>query len=376
MADPRQKDLARVLVHHSCRVQPGEKVLVEASDVPAEFLSVLLQEICDAGGLPILEQKTQLVQRKLLHNATEARIKAIAEIELHRMKQVQCYMAIRGIYNSKELSDVPGDKMSLYEKLWVHPVHLEQRVRHTKWVILKIPSPQFAQMAKMPMEAFEDFFYRVCTKVDWAKANKAMVPLKELMLKTDKVHIKGPGETDLRFSIKGIGAEPCGGQMNIPDLECFSAPVKDSVEGIMAYNTASSYRGFTFENVKLKFSKGKIVEATANDTKRINEIFDTDPGARYVGEFSLAFHPYILEPMDDILFDEKIAGSLHFTPGAAYEGIADNGNRSSVHWDMVLIQRPEYGGGEIYFDDKLVRKDGRFVIPELEGLNPENLKME
>ena len=105
----------------------------------------------------------------------------------------------------------------------------------------------------------------------------------------------------------------------------------------------------------------------------MNKVLDTDAGSRYVGEFSFGLNPYILTPMKDTLFDEKIAGSFHMTPGRCYDE-APNGNQSAIHWDLVCIQRPEYGGGEIYLDGVLVRKDGRFVLPELAGLNPENLK--
>jgi aminopeptidase len=373
MADSRYADLARVLVRYSTAVKPGENVLVEAFDVPDEFVAVLVQEVCDAGGNPILERKSQLVQRKLYLNANEDRMNLIADCELYRMKKVQCYIGVRGIFNAKELSDVPGDKMGLYERLWMQPVHMDQRVPFTRWVVLRFPSPPMAQMAKMSMETFEDFFYKVCTQVDWAKASKAMDPVVEFMNKTDKVRIVSPG-TDLTFSIKGIPAKKCDGHMNIPDLEIFTAPVKDSVNGVIQYNTPSSNRGFTFENVRFRFEKGKIVEATANDNKRLNAILDTDEGARYIGEFALGFHPYVDEAMDDILFDEKISGSLHFTPGNAYENDADNGNRSAVHWDLVLIQRPEKGGGEIWFDDVLIRKDGIFVHDTFKGLNPENLR--
>jgi aminopeptidase len=375
MPDPRYLDLARVLVRYSIELKPGEKVLVETTDIPAEFVAVLVKEICDVGGLPLLEMKSQYVQRKLLQNATEARMKIIAECELDRMKKMDAYIAVRGIFNAKEFSDVPGDKMSLYERLWLQPVHLEQRVQHTKWVVLRFPSPQMAQMAKMSLEAFEDFYYRVCTKVDWAKASRAMDPAVAFMKKTDRVHIVGPG-TDLRFSLKGIDVQKCDGHKNIPDLEIYTAPVRDSVEGVIQYNTGSSLRGFTFENVRFKFSKGKIVEATANDNARLQSVLDTDEGARYIGEFALGFHPYIMDAMDDILFDEKINGSLHFTPGNAYVGEADNGNRSAIHWDLVLIQTPEKGGGEIYFDDTLIRKNGRFIHEAFTGLNPENLRIE
>jgi aminopeptidase len=195
-----------------------------------------------------------------------------------------------------------------------------------------------------------------------------MKALNDLMSRTDQVHLKGPG-TDLRFSIKGIGARSCGGSRNIPDGEVFSCPVKDSVEGHIQYNAPTVYLGQSFDQVRLAFRKGRITEATANHTRRLNEILDSDAGARYIGEFAIGFNREIKEPMRDILFDEKIAGSFHFTPGQAYEGIADNGNRSQVHWDLVNIQRPDYGGGEIWFDGVLIRKDGKFLLPELKPLN-------
>jgi len=237
-------------------------------------------------------------------------------------------------------------------------------------VVMRYPNPSMAQMANMSNAAFEDFYYRVCG-LDYPKMSQAMEPLAKLMARTDRVHIKGPG-TDLRFSIKGIGSVKCDGHVNLPDGECYSAPVKESVEGVIAYNTPSLYQGVTYDNIRFTFEKGKIVLAESSDGARMNAVLDSDPGARYIGEFSLGFNPYVLTPMKDTLFDEKIAGSLHFTPGNSYE-TADNTNRSSVHWDIVLIQRPEYGGGEVWFDDVMIRKDGRFVLPELSGLNPENL---
>lgn len=228
-----------------------------------------------------------------------------------------------------------------------------------------------AQAASMSISGFEDFYFDVCN-LDYRHMSRAMDPLVELMNRTDKVRIVSPG-TDLSFSIKDIPAVKCAGTLNIPDGEVFTAPIRDSVQGTISYNTPSVYSGSSFEHIKFHFEQGKIIEATSNNSKRLNEILDVDEGARYIGEFSIGFNPYIQYPMKDILFDEKIDGSLHFTPGQAYED-ADNDNRSSVHWDLVLIQRPDFGGGEIYFDDILIRKDGRFVISELEMLNPENLK--
>ena len=281
----------------------------------------------------------------MLFNTDETHAKTVRDIELSRMKKCNAYIAVRGAHNSTENSDIPSEKLSMYSRT-LRPV-LNYRVNKTRWVVIRWPNGSMAQGAGMSTEAFEDFFFRVCT-MNYAKMAKAQKPLIKRMGKADKVHLKGPG-TDLRFSIKGLGAVGCAGDRNIPDGEVFSCPIKKSVNGVIQYNTPSIYAGTRFENMRLEFKNGKIINATASDTKRINEIFDTDPGARYIGEFSLGFNPHIKEPMCDILFDEKIAGSLHFTPGQAYEE-CDNGNRSAVHWDMVLIQRPEYGGGEVILD--------------------------
>jgi aminopeptidase len=285
------------------------------------------------------------------------------------MKRVQAYIAIRGAANASENADIDSDCMALYSKT-LRPV-LDYRVNKTRWVVLRWPTPSMAQSASMSTEAFEDLYFNVCT-MDYHRMAKAMAPLQRRMKRADHVHITAPG-TDLRFSIKGIGAVKCEGVRNIPDGEVFSCPVKDSVQGYITFNTPTIYSGTKFENVRLEFRDGKIIDARSNNTKRLNEVLDTDAGARYIGEFSLGFNPHILSPLCDILFDEKIAGSLHFTPGQAYE-VADNGNRSAVHWDMVLIQRKEWGGGEIYFDGELIRKDGVFVPKDLKLLNPENLK--
>ncbi len=371
MKDPRFEKLADVIVRHSCELQPGEKILIEAVDIPEELTVAIIRRAVEAGGIPLVTSKQVRVLRELYRNASEESMRLAGEVEAYRMRQVQAYVAVRGGLNSAELSDVPDEKMKLYRRYWWKPVHQELRVPKTKWVVLRYPHPSMAQQANMSTEAFEEFYFRVCT-LDYDKMARAMQPLKERMEATDEVHILGPG-TDLRFSIRGIPAIPCSGERNLPDGEVFTAPVRDSVEGTVQFNTPTIYQGITFENVRLVFKAGKIVEATAGDkTEQLNKILDSDEGARYTGEFSFGLNPYILQPMKDILFDEKIAGSFHLTPGQAYDE-ADNGNRSEIHWDMVCIQRPEYGGGEIYLDGELVRKDGRFVAEDLQALNPENL---
>ena len=370
--DSRIETLAHNLVHYSLKVEPYEKVLIHNTGRSTNPLAkALINEVYKAKGIPFSWYTEPELQRGIFLNCEKEQLALMAQVDSELMKQMDCYVGIRGGDNVTELSDVPSQCMAAYNQIYNTKVHHEIRVPHTKWVVLRYPNHSMAQLANQSLEAFEDFYFNVCN-LDYSKMNESMQHLKALMERTDKVHITGP-KTDLTFSIKGIPAIPCAGEMNIPDGEVFTAPVKDSINGILTYNTPAVYQGFTFSDISLTFQDGKIIKATANDTKRINEVFDTDEGARYVGEFAIGVNPYIIHPMKDTLFDEKIMGSFHFTPGNCYEE-APNGNESSIHWDLVCIQTEEYGGGEIYFDDVLIRKNGRFVIPELYCLNPENLK--
>ena len=368
MNDPRITRLAEILLDHSCRVTKGQKVLIEAFDLADPSLVCRLVELAaDRGVIPIVDTKQNAVLRSMYKTGTEASLDFAGQIERARMEQVDAYIGIRGAHNSSELADVPPEKMDLYSKHWWKTVHTEIRIRKTKWVVLRYPTPSMAQSARMSTEAFEDFYFAVCT-TDYAKMARDQQPLAKRMENADKVRIVGPG-TELEFSIKDIPVIPCNGQCNIPDGEVFTAPVKTSVNGVITFNTKSLYQGTVFEGIKFEFEKGKIVKATcANEPERLEKILNSDEGARYIGEWSLGCNNSVRHPMLDTLFDEKIAGSFHLTPGNAYDE-ADNGNRSQVHWDLVLIQRPDYGGGEIWFDNELLRKDGRFVPTDLEPLN-------
>jgi aminopeptidase len=372
MKDPRFDKLANVIIEHSTRLQKNEKILIEAIDIPEEMVAALLRKIKSVGGVPLVTVKQNRVIRELYNVESEEAMQLAGEFEAARMQKMDAYIALRGSHNIAELSDVTDDGMKLYQQHWWHPVHIGVRVPHTKWVVLRWPSSSMAQQANMSTEAFEEFYFNVCT-LDYGKMSTAMDALVARMEAADQVHIKGAG-TDLLFSIKDIPVVKCAGEKNVPDGEVYTAPVRTSVYGTLAYTAKTIYRGVVHEGIKLEFKDGKIINATSDKTEELNKVLDTDEGARYIGEFALGVNPYITKPMLDILFDEKISGSFHFTPGGAYEDDADNGNRSKVHWDMVCIQTPEYGGGEIYFDGELIRKDGMFVAEDLKALNPENLK--
>ena len=373
MKDIRIEKLAYNLVNYSCRLKKGENILIKVYGEGEErsLVMAIINEVYKVGGNPFVWNHDPQIMRELLKKCNDEQIKTWAESDLMLMKKMDAYIGLWGGNNNAENSSIKEENYKIYEKLYLDPVHMHQRVKNTKWVVLNYPTSSMAQQASMSTDEFEDFYFKVCN-LDYSKMDKAMNNLVNLMNKTDKVKIIGEG-TNLEFSIKNIPAIKCAGIMNIPDGEVFTAPVRDSVNGVLSYNTPSLYSdGFTYENIKLEFKNGKIVNASANDNERINKIFDTDEGARYIGEFAIGVNPYITKPMKDTLFDEKIMGSFHFTPGACYDE-APNGNKSTIHWDLVCIQTKEYGGGEIYFDDVLIRKDGVFVIDELKCLNPENL---
>jgi aminopeptidase len=372
MGDPRHARLAKLLVEYSCSLKQGEVLLLDMVDVPDEMTVALIRATRAAGGIPLVELRHSRVTREVQRGTDAAHARLVRDVEMARMRKVDAYIAIRGAHNASEGSDVPPEAQKLFAKT-MRPV-IDRRINHTKWCVLRWPTPSMAQAANMSTEAFEDFYFDVCT-MDYERMAKAILPLKKRMEKADRVRIVGPG-TDLRFSIQGIGAKPCEGVRNIPDGECFTCPTLKSSEGVITFNTPTIYSGTKFEGIRLELKGGRIVKATCSggSEKRLNEILDTDAGARSIGEFSLGFNPYIQNPMCDILFDEKIAGSLHYTPGQAYEDPdPGNGNKSAVHWDMVLIQRKEWGGGEVWFDDELIRKDGLFVPKDLLGLNPDKL---
>ena len=369
--DHRIQKMASSLVNYSCRVKTGEKVLIECiGNSPQDLVKALIREVYKAKGIPFVIFGNNSVTREILKNCTDEQLSAMADFDLYRMKQMNAYIGIRAHDNVSELSDASPEKMKMFSSKYSWPV-TEQRVKNTKWVVLRWPNNSMAQLANTSLESFEDFYFDVCN-LNYKKMSKAMDSLTALMQKTDTIRLKGIG-TDLTFSIKGIPAIKCAGEMNIPDGEVFTAPIRNSVNGTITYNTPAVFQGVTFENIFFEFKEGKIVNAVSNDTERLNKILDTDEGSRYIGEFAFGVNPYIIKPMKDGLFDEKISGSIHLTPGCCYDE-AQNCNKSSIHWDLVYIQTPEYGGGEIYMDGRLIRKDGLFVAPELLMLNPENLK--
>lgn len=370
MEDPRIRKFAKFLINKAVYIKKDEKILIELHGKQTNLLKILVEEAYNAGAKPFVHIFDYEVEGALIQGSSEEHMEEIASYELSRMKDMDAYIDIRATDNITVWNKVSDENNGYYRKYYWGPIHLSERCNNTKWSVIRYPNDAMAQLAGMSTEEYEDFYFAACL-VDYEKMGNAMKNLCNLMDETDKVHIIGPG-TDIKFSIKDIPCYAMHGNNNIPDGEVYTAPVKDSVNGYITYNTPAPYDGFVYQNVYLEFKDGKIISCKSNNIDRMTKIFDIDEGARYVGEFAIGVNPVINKAIGDILFDEKIAGSFHITPGNSYDNTS-NGNKSSVHWDLINIQTPEYGGGEMYFDDVLVRKDGKFVLPELLCLNPENL---
>lgn len=358
--------LAKTITDYSIDVKANEKVLIIYYDDNAkDLVKELIRCINLKYAIPSYKRVDKQLDALLLRQNSEDIINVLINQFKFEIESFNSIIYIRSTQNEYEEKSIPMDIKNLYNSLKRPYDYI--RINERKWVILNYPTLMDAYKAKMSIDEFYNYAFDVMN-VDYSNMRNKLEPLKDLMEKTDKVRMIGPN-TDINFSIKGMPAIICCGNANIPDGEIYTAPIKDSVNGIITYNTPSPYRSNVYNNISLVFENGKIVSATCDgDNKLLNEIFDTDKGARYIGEFSFGVNPKILYPMGDILYDEKIKGSIHFTPGMAYAN-CDNGNRSDIHWDLVWIQREEYGGGEVYFDDVLVRKDGIFVLDELKDLN-------
>lgn len=364
--DKRLEQLSNTIVNYSIKVKENDRVLIQYESSNCNpLIKYLIKDIYKNKGIPFVKLIDNELDTLIKEEANSNVMDEIVKMKQYEVDNFDCF--IRICYTENEYEDKNVDT-SIRKELGAKSREVDDiRTNERRWVLLNYPSLVDAYKSKMKYDEFYNFSMDVMN-VDYESLNEKIKPLKDLMEKTDKVRIIAP-DTDITFSIKGMNAVPCCGTANIPDGELYTAPIKNSVNGVIAYNTPSPYRGNIFNNIRLEFKDGKIINATSlENQKELEEIFNTDEGARYIGEFSLGFNPLITKPMGDILYDEKIMGSLHFTPGSCYDD-CDNGNKSSIHWDLVLIQTEEFGGGEIYFDDVLIRKDGVFVLPELKDLN-------
>ncbi|GAA4726414.1 aminopeptidase [Brevibacillus fulvus] len=357
--------LAETIVHHSLGLKRGQRVLIEVVGQAEPLVDAIVHAVWDVGAHPFFRFHPTEELRSLILHADSRQLHLLATREVERQRTMDGFIGIRADENLYEFSDLPKEQYNRYVKLYMQPLQAAM-AELEKWVLLKYPTYGMAQLAKMSLSQLQQNYLAACN-LDYQKLQEMVQPLAQWLEKTEHVRIVGP-DTDLHFSIKGIPHYLCDGKYNLPDGEIFTAPLLESAEGKITFNVPATYMGLIFEQVSLEFRQGKVVRVRSSDETRLTELLSCDEGARQLGEFGIGLNPYIRQPMYNTLFDEKMAGSIHLALGQAYP-MAENGNVSNLHLDLVLCQLPEFGGGSLFFDNVLIRKDGMFQPPELQRLN-------
>jgi len=362
--------LAKNIVEYSLDTQKGEKVIIWGYPDSKPLMLEVGNLIRKHGAHPtFLLFDDDLVLNLLLSAEGSESMDAVLDLgtkHYHElMDKSDSFIAIR----SKNADNpYPGVSKEILQKWQMRLGSIFAKfTNQMKWVVFDWPTQ--LQADKMNMEYGEFFDYVMnMSAMDYRRMEKAAVPLKELLEKTNRVRITGNG-TDLEFSIKNIPVIMGTAKNSYIDGEVYTAPVKDSINGKIKYTIPSIYLGNTFKGISFTFKNGRIVEASCEDgsDEALENILNTDEGSRFIGEFALGINRYVIKAMNDIHYDEKMITSFHLTPGNCYDD-APNGNKSAIHWDLVCDQSESAGGGEIWFDEVLIKKDGIYILPELKEL--------
>jgi len=363
--------LADVIVNDCLSIEDGDLIILEGIDLPDNLLSDFADHLLAMKIQPYVIQKSQKILIQNIQNHNSEIIGLQADFEINIMKRAKAFIGLRfptNLYMMECLGKSDREKILTN---FIKPVHFEYRNNNLQWVYFRFPTREFAKNSGQNYTEFTKNYFNA-SLVNYEKMAYAFDPLAKLISKCQEVRIVSDS-TDLRFYMSGKGVYKSCGQHNLPDGEIFTSPDKSSIEGFIRFNIPSIYYGNYFENIELEFRKGKIVGCHAeNNSDLLKSILDIDEGAKFVGEFAIGLNPFVKTPILDILWDEKMHGSLHLAIGNAYP-VSNNGNKSAIHWDLILNQTSDYGGGALYFDERLVRKNGLFIDDHLQHLNPQNL---
>jgi aminopeptidase len=356
LADPRVVKQAKVLVDYSLKVKRGEKVVVLADFQSEPLIKEIYRLLIRRGAYKVkLKIGSYEFSEIYFKEAKNDQLDYFPKIDMDEIKYSDCYIRIKSPLNTRGLTNVDTKKISRRSRVLRKITNY--RVENTRWVVTIFPTHAQAQEADMSLSEYEDFVFTAINKVDWKKVHKDQEKLRKLVDNTAKVRIVGKG-TDLQVSIRGRKAVNAGGENNMPDGEVFTSVVENSTKGFITYSFPALYLGKEFHDVRLEFKSGKVVNASAEKgEKDLNKILDVDKGARYVGELGIGNNFKIQKFTKDILFDEKIGGTVHIALGKGYKETKSL-NKSAIHWDMIKDLR---NGGELWFDDKLVQRNGRWI---------------
>lgn len=367
MMDQRLKQMAKTVINYSLNIQPGEKVLIDSTKNCSEMIKYMIKLIADRGAIPLVMLKETDIKRSLIINGCKEQFELMKTQEETILNKVDVYINMIDSDNCFDMSDIPSEKRALYQKYYFQPINFEIIVPKLRWITVDYPSISSAQQFGMSTDEYENYFFDA-VNVDYEELGKKMQKLKELLDKGKHIQIESPN-VNLSFNIDNLCSEVCSGKINLPDGEVFIAPTINSANGEIEFNVPSRYQGSSFEKIKLFFQDGRVVNySSQTNYEKLAEILESDEGNKYIGEFAIGTNPNINRPRSNILFDEKMLGSFHIALGNSHS-LSDNGNKASIHWDMVNVLTENYGGGRIILDDEVIQENGIFVHHDLKELN-------
>jgi aminopeptidase len=367
MSDPRVAKLADLLVNYSLELQPGQQVRIDGGTVAAPLVRELYRHALRAGAHPRTRIDVEGLDVITLAEASEQQLTFVSELDRQDVEQIDAFITIWGDRNTRALSQADpakvsrriGSRRELINRLWER-IDADQ----AKWVGTRFPTEAHAQDAEMSLSEYEDFVYSAChvhgdeDPVAHWRGTSAVLNARARELETFReLRIVGPG-TDLRLGVEGrrwLGAD---GKLNMPDGEIFTSPLETETEGEIRFSFPAIFHGRSVEDVRLRFEGGRVVAAeakTGNDY--LQSLLDMDDGSRILGELAFGLNYEIDRFTCDILFDEKIGGTVHLALGASFKKVGGE-NDSGLHWDMICDLREE---GEVYADGELVWKAGHFL---------------
>jgi aminopeptidase len=367
VTDPRMLKHADILVNYSTDIQPGDRVVIEATTAAEPMLEALIERVLESGGYPYLLTKLPREEATFYKFAKEAQLLQTHEFLKLAYDNFEARIRLHSLTDTKHLSDVDPKKQALVNRANSSILAAQMRrgqAGEFKWCTTLYPTQGYADDAGMSLDEYKDFVYSAMhADTDdpvsfWEKVEQDQAHYAQIFEGKDKVVLRGPN-VDLRLSIKGRKFINASGKSNMPDGEIFSGPVENSVNGWVRYTYPSIIQGRVVENIELEFVEGRVLHAKSQTNQNfLLSMLDSDPGARYVGEFAIGLNFEINKFTGNILFDEKIGGSFHMALGAGYPETGSQ-NKSQIHWDMICDMRKD---SEILVDGEVVYKNGKFIV--------------
>ena len=358
MVDPRIKKMAQILVDHSTRIKKNENVTISGSVEAQDLLKEIYKLALKKGAYPFLKVNLPGTSYIYYKNASQEQLKKFPEIAFYEVKRMQVYIGIGSPKNTRELSNVDPKRISLRSTV-VEPIadYIVNRKDKIRRVSTGFPTSALAQDAEMSLEEYETLVYGAVNQ-DWKKLGKRFKNLRDKLNEEKEIRIIGE-DTDIKLKVyKKSFVADCG-EENLPGGEIFCAPEKDSVNGHIRFTYPAIECGTEVQNIYAEFKNGKCIKATADKNEKfLKTMLNTDKGAKYIGELGIGMNPKITKFTKDLLFDEKIGGTIHLAFGMAYKECGEP-NKSALHWDIVKDLRKN---GQIIADGKVVQKNGKWLI--------------